>query len=181
MHAARQQQPTHFSADRVSGDDRSDGFRARKPAGRPSDSGPAPQLRETHAHSARRRRRRCYRSARRQNAAQHSNREPACAGRGKKPRARLCNNRVRNRLSAGGSWIQTSGSARDSVWFSWSRCLSSISSRRPDRHRRVTEFGSNRCHHFDCRSAPVQTPDPLSHKVGAPEGKSNPSPFMWSP
>src|SRR6202035_5097966 len=35
------------------------------------------------------------------------------------------------RLSAGGNWIRTSGSARDSVRFSWSRCLASASSRRP--------------------------------------------------
>jgi hypothetical protein len=38
---------------------------------------------------------------------------------------------VRTRLSAGGNWIRTSGSARDSVRFSWSRCLASASSRRP--------------------------------------------------
>jgi hypothetical protein len=47
------------------------------------------------------------------------------------------------RLRAGGNWIRTSGSARDSVWFSWSRCLSFALSRRPDRHRRVTEHGDS--------------------------------------
>jgi hypothetical protein len=48
--------------------------------------------------------------------------------------------RVRTGLPAGGNWIRTSGSARDSVRFSWSRCLPSALSRRPDRHGRV-RFG----------------------------------------
>jgi len=61
-----------------------------------------PQLRGTHAHSACRRRRRCYGPHVVRMRRKHSNREPACADRGKKSRARLCNNRVRNRLSAGG-------------------------------------------------------------------------------
>ena len=68
---------------------------------------------------------------------------------------------VRIGLSAGGNWIRTSGSARDSVRFSWSRCLASASSRRPDRHRRVAEhgeqsvppFGLSRRPSLDSRSA----------------------------
>jgi acetyl esterase/lipase len=40
-------------------------------------------------------------------------RRRSCRAAKRSPRTRLCKNRVRNRLSAGGRWIRTSGSACD--------------------------------------------------------------------
>jgi hypothetical protein len=76
--------------------------------------------------------------------------------------------RERDGLSAGGNWIRTSGSARDSVRFSWSRCLASASSRRPaEGLRRAIEVSFYRCGRWPRLVAHLGVPSCTSTGQGA--------------